>query len=141
MTSPSGKRKLSNAFSVGLILLLALAMPGCASKAKQQAQIRRAYAAGEQAARAQMEKAAQQQQQLVVDSKVRILGKVRKPVLEWGPGLTLARALVEADYESARTPTAITIYRNNQQLNIDPQQLLEGADYPLFAGDIVYIQD
>jgi hypothetical protein len=128
-------------FSVGLILLFALAASGCASKAKQQAQVRRAYAAGEQAALEQMEKAAQQQQQLTVDSKVRILGKVRNPVLDWGPGLTLARALVEADYESARTPTAITIYRNNQQMDIDPQQLLDGEDYPLFAGDIVFIRE
>jgi glycogen debranching enzyme len=128
-------------FSAGLILLLVLATGGCASKAKQQAQIRRAYAAGEQAAHAQMEQAAQQQQQLAVDSQVRILGHVRNPLLNWEPGLTLARALVEADYENGKTPTAITIYRNNQQLNIDLQRLLEGEDYPLFAGDIVYIQD
>jgi hypothetical protein len=127
--------------SAALILILALATSGCASKAKQQARVRRAYAAGEQAARAQMEQRAQQQQQLAVDSQVRILGKVRNPVLNWEPGLTLARALVEADYENTRTPTAITIYRNNQPLSIDPQQLLEGADYPLFAGDVVYIQD
>jgi hypothetical protein len=132
---------MGNLFSAALILLLAMALSGCASKAKQQAQIRRAYAAGEQAAHAQMEQAAKQQQQLAIDAKVRILGRVRNPVLNWGPELTLARALVEAVYENTRTPSAITIYRNNHQLNIDPQQLLQGEDYPLFAGDIVYIQD
>ncbi|HWD93663.1 MAG TPA: hypothetical protein VG938_15075 [Verrucomicrobiae bacterium] len=128
-------------FSAGLILFLVLATSGCASKAKQQAQVRRAYAAGEQAARAQMEQHQRQQEQLTADSQVRILGHVRNPLLNWEPGLTLARALVEADYENGRTPTAIVIYRNNQQVNIDPQRLMEGEDYPLFAGDIVYIQD
>ena len=129
--------KLLNA----VLIFLFLAACGCANKAKQQVQIRRAYAAGEQAARAQMEKAQQQQQQLTTDSQVRILARVRNPVLNWEPGLTLARAIVEAEYDNTRTPTAITIYRSNQQVSIDPQRLLDGEDYPLFAGDVVYIQD
>jgi hypothetical protein len=124
-----------------IALLLTLAASGCASKARQQAQIRRAYAAGEQAARAQMEKAAQEQQQLAVDSQVRIVGAVRNSVLAWSDGMTLSRALVEAEYEKTRTPRMITIYRNNQQLHIEPQRLLDGEDYPLFPGDIVFIQD
>jgi hypothetical protein len=48
---------------------------------------------------------------------------------------------VEAEYEKTRTPRMITIYRNNQQLHIEPQRLLDGEDYPLFPGDIVFIQD
>jgi hypothetical protein len=126
-------------FSMGL--LFCLAVSGCASKAKQQAQVRRAYAAGEQAARAQMERAEKAQQQLAADSQIRFLGAVRNPVLTWEPGLTLARAFVEAEYEKTGTPRAITIYRNNEPLDIDPQELLQGEDYPLFPGDIVHIQD
>lgn len=124
-----------------IALLLSVAAFGCASKTRQQAQVRRAYAAGEQAARAQMEKAAQEQQRLAVDSQARIVGAVRNSVLAWSDGMTLARALAEAEYEKTRTPRMITIYRNNQQLNIEPQRLLDGEDYPLFAGDIVFIQD
>lgn len=116
-----------------VILLVVLTACGCASKKKQQAQIRRAYAAGEQAARAQM--------QQTTDPQVRILGPVKNPVLMWSEGLTLAHALVEAEYQKSNTPRAITIYRNNQPIDVDPQLVLQGEDYPLFPGDIVYIRD
>ena len=75
------------------------------------------------------------------DPQVRILGSVRNPVLLWSDGLSLARALVLAEYQPNNPPTSITIYRNNQPLQIDPQAILNGADYSLFPGDIVYIQD
>jgi len=128
-----------------ILLPVCLGAVGCASKAKTQAQIRRAYAAGEQAARAQMQQAQQSQPSLppaeTADPQVRILGPVKNPVLPWSEGLTLGRAFVEADYQKPNTPVAITIYRNNQPLQIDPHLLLEGEDFPLFPGDIVYIQD
>jgi hypothetical protein len=129
-----------------VILIAVLTAGGCAGKKKQQVQVRRAYAAGEQAARAQMQQAQQPQLppqalQQTTDPQVRILGSVRNPVLTWSDGLTLARALVDAQYEKPNAPSSITIYRNNQPLQIDPQRVLQGEDYPLFPGDIVYIQD
>ena len=128
------------------MLSFCLAFAGCASKKKQQLQVRRAYAAGEQAARAQMQQgqAAQPQapqMQQSTDPLVRILGPVKNPVLTWSDGLTLAHALVEAEYQNPNTPRSITIYRNNQPFTIDPQSVLQGEDYPLFPGDIVYIQN
>ena len=129
-----------------ILLSFFLAFTGCAGKKKQQLQVRRAYAAGEQAARAQIQQGQTQQQaspqmQQTTDPQVRILGPVRNPVLTWSDGLTLAHALVEAEYLKRTTPVAITIYRNNQPISIDPQRVLQGEDYPLFPGDIVYIQD
>lgn len=131
-----------------ILLLLCLTLTGCASKAQKQAQIRRAYAAGEEAARAQMEQQmqAQQQQQLQAldqngNPKIRIYGSVQHPVLDWTDGLTLDRALVEAVYVRRGTPTAITIIRNNQPLHVDIQRLLQGQDYPLYPGDVIQIQD
>jgi hypothetical protein len=118
-----------------------VALCGCASKAQTQAQIRRAYAAGEQAARAQMEQQRATQQQLAADSQIRILGPVKNSILAWSEGLTLGRALVEAEYQRTRTPAAIIIYRNTEPLHIDPQALLQGQDYPLFPGDVVVIED
>lgn len=126
------------------ILAVALTVCGCAShQDKTQEQIRRAYAAGAASARMQMAQSQIQQPQIPppTDPQVRILGAVRNPVLVWSEGLTLARALVLADYERNNPPSLITIYRNNQPLQIDPQAVLNGADYPLFPGDIVYIQD
>jgi hypothetical protein len=143
---------MTSAFkSLSLMLLLTLALAGCSSDAKTEAKIRRAYAAGEQAARAQMEQAQKQQQQqqpqpmqpmgAPVDSMVRILGHVRNPMLTWSDGLTLGRALVEAQYEDNNTPRAITIYRNNQPLQVDPLRLLQGQDFPLYPGDTIWIQE
>src|SRR5882724_2573578 len=123
-----------------VILLAVLTAGGCASKAKKQGQIRRAYAAGEQAARAQMQQGQEEQQTPPPidqngDPQIRIMGFVKNPVLNWSDGLTLARALVEAQYQKQTTPVAITIYRNNQPLHVDLQRLLDGQDYPLFPGD------
>lgn len=128
-----------------MLLLMGLAVSGCANKAKTQAQIRRAYAAGQESMRAQMEHTQQppapQQMGDPADPQVRILGPVKTPVLLWSEGLTLGRALVEANYLRDTTPSAITIYRNNFPLDIDPQTLLQGRDYPLYPGDIVHIQE
>ena len=123
----------------------ALLLAGCAGHKNKNNddQVRRAYAAGAAAARMQMQQG--QMQQPVIppsgDPQVRILGAVKNPVLVWSDGLTLARALAIAEYQRNNTPSSITIYRNNQPLQIDPQAVLNGADYPLFPGDIVYIQD
>ena len=128
-------------------LVMALLACGCVGrKARKQAQMRRAYAAGVQAAQTQMQQAQRPQSMSqpapsTSDPQVRILGSVKNPVLTWSEGLTLARALVLAEYEKSSVPTVITIFRNNQPLQVDPQRVLEGQDYPLFPGDIVYIQD
>jgi hypothetical protein len=127
-----------------LIFALAFFFAGCAShKDKTQEQIRRAYAAGAAAARMQMQESQTQQPQIppTGDPQVRILGPVRNSILVWSDGLTLARAIVLSEYQRNTTPNSITIYRNNQPLQIDPQAVLNGADYPLFPGDIVYIQE
>ena len=129
-----------------LIFIFALAAAGCASKKKSEDdRLRRAYVAGANAARAQMMQSQAQEPQMQAaptsDPQVRILGPVRNPVLPWADGMTLGRALVEAQYLRDNTPSGITIYRNNQPLQIDPQTILNGADYPLFPGDMVYIQE
>ncbi|HXT11102.1 MAG TPA: hypothetical protein VN873_06020 [Candidatus Angelobacter sp.] len=131
--------------TTSLIFLMALLAWGCASKRERQAQIRRAYAEGEQAARMQMEQAQTGQTPPLTrppaQPQVRILGPVRNPVVMWYRGLTLSRALTLADYEKQTAPVAITIYRNNQPLRVDLQSLLQGQDYQLFPGDMIYIQD
>jgi hypothetical protein len=113
--------------------------PGCASKAKQQEAIRRAYAAGEQAANAQLQQRLQQQQQMqqAPEPQIRVLGPVKNSLLTWSEGLTLMRAIAEAQYQGMSTPRAITVYRGAQMLQVNPQRLLDGEDYPLEAGDIV----
>jgi len=126
-----------------LIIALALSASCASHKNNNDDQLRRAYAAGAAAARMQMQQSQMQQPEIPPpgDPQVRILGAVKNPLLIWSDGLTLARALVLAEYQRNSAPSSITIYRNNQPLQIDPQAVLNGADYPLFPGDIVYLQD
>lgn len=95
-----------------------------------------AYAAGVEAGKLQ----AQQQAQSAVP-QVKFLGHVKNSVVLWTDGLTLAKALVQAEYLDQNDPTAITIYRNGQPMRIDPQSLLAGQDFPLFPGDMIVIQN
>src|SRR5215472_18598783 len=106
---------------VTLALCLALLF-GCAGKSKtqNQQQMQRAYMAGQQAATAQM----QQQVQQASAPQVRVMGTVKNPVVPWYQGLTLARVLVDSQYQNAGNPTSITIYRAGNEIPIDPQSLL-----------------
>lgn len=121
-----------------MLLLLCLALAGCAgNNTKTREQIQHAYAAGMEAGKLQ----AQQQAQSGVP-EVKFRGHVRNPVVLWTDGLTLAKALVQAEYLEQTTPTAITIYRNGQAMRVDLQSFLAGQeDYPLFAGDMIVIQN
>lgn len=121
-----------------MLLLLCVALFGCSSQKSTNAKVRRAYAAGQQAAMAQIQ---QQQMQQPGDQQVRIIGAVKNSLLTWSQDLTLARALAEAEYLSPSTPKNIIIYRGNQNFRIDPQTVLQGQDYNLFPGDTVQIQE
>src|SRR3954462_9570811 len=120
----SGKNRAGSSMNairfISLIFLLAPMFFGCASKAKDQAKLHRAYLAGQQATMAQM----QQRMQQAPDPQIRILGAVKNPVLIWSDGLTLANALSDAEYEGQTAPSEITIYRSNQVLHVDPQRIL-----------------
>jgi hypothetical protein len=131
-----GKYPLRVRIVVSILLLLSFALAGCASKTKSREQIQHAYAAGVEAGRMQ----AQQQAQSGVP-QVRFVGHVNNPIVLWTEDLTLAKALVDAEYLDQNTPRTITIYRNGQPNRVDPQTLLDGQDYPLFPGDTVVIQN
>ena len=73
-------------------------------------------------------------------SVVTIVGPVNNGSLKWRHDLTLARAIVEAGYNSQTDPQQIMIVRNGQAVPIDPKQLLSGTDIPLVAGDMIILQ-
>jgi hypothetical protein len=140
----ASSRAVTGTRLLSLLFAIFLGASGCAShKNKNDEQFRRAYAAGAAAAQMQMQQSQTQQPMIppAGDPQIRVLGSVKNPVLIWSEGLTLARALVLADYQRNSPPSAITIYRNNQPLQIDPQAVLAGADFPLYPGDLIYIQD
>ena len=99
-----------------------------------KAEANAAYRAGQQEALARM-----QQQQPRVPS-VTVVGQVSVPTIPWIEALTLAKALVTANYTGRTDPTEILIVRNGRAFRVDPKQLLSGEDVPLQAGDVVQIK-
>jgi hypothetical protein len=109
-------------------LLLAM-ICGCASKAKRQAQAQAAYRMGQQ-----------QAYQQVIEARrinIRVLGPVQISEIQWSDGLTLAQAIVAANYTAKGTPRQIAILRQHERIPVDAQALLRGADYPLEPGDAI----
>ena len=116
-------------------LLLVVALGGCVSKSKANAQARAAYMAGQQQAMARM----QQTQTLGQGPCVTVNGEVRNRVVPWTQGLTLAKAVIAADYYGAKDPGQLIIVHNGIANRVDPKQLLSGVDIPLQPGDIVQL--
>ncbi len=68
---------------------------------------------------------------------VTVVGEVKNKILPWTIDLTLARAVVAAEYYGAKDPNQITIIRDGHLLPVDPRQLLQGEDIPLQPRDII----
>jgi hypothetical protein len=120
---------------VCVLSLLAVAFGGCVSKSKANAQARAAFLAGQQEAMTRMQQAQTQGQ----GPCVTINGQVRNRVVPWTQGLTLAKALVAADYFGAADPGQIIIVHHGIATRVEPQKLLSGVDIPLQPGDIVQL--
>jgi hypothetical protein len=102
---------------------------GCASKENQRAEWQKAFLAGQQQA---------QQQAQAQQPSVTIRGPVKRPVVPWSEGLTLARALVLAEYYGFTDPRNILITRQGTVYQVSPRKLLNGLEDPeLEAGDII----
>ena len=118
-----------------MFLLLAVPFAGCISKSKAQAQQRAAYIRGQQETMIRM----QQMQTQSQGPCVTVNGEVRNHVVPWAEGMTLAKALVAADYIGAADPAQIIILRNGIGKRVEPRQLLSGEDIPLQPGDVVHL--
>lgn len=116
-------------------VLLACAAGGCVSKSKADARARAAYVTGQQEALARM----QQIQAQAQGPSITINGEVRNRVVPWSEELTLAKALVAADYYGAAEPAQIIIVHNGIGKRYEVKQVLSGADIPLAAGDMVQL--
>ena len=112
-----------------------LTLTGCVSKSKADAQVRAAYIAGQQQAMTRM----QQTQTLGQGPCVTVNGEVRNRVVPWTEGLTLAKAVLAADYYGAKDPGQIIVVHNGVANRVDPKQLLSGVDIPLQPGDVVQL--
>lgn len=112
-------------------LLGVILVSSCASKPDPRRQVEEAFRAGHQ-----------QALQELYESKfpiVTVLGPVRNPKLDWTKELTLARAIVKAEYHGVGDPREIILRRGNETAHIAPKELLAGNDWDLQPGDSIEI--
>jgi hypothetical protein len=115
-----------------VVILLVVSLAGCVSKKEAELKAQQAYMAG------QAQAAKQWQSQRPPEVVVR--GPVRNPVLPWTEGLTLAKAIVDADYTGFMNPILVRVIRNGVMIEeMKGIDLLHGRDVPLEPGDIVDI--
>jgi len=119
---------------LGLGILVALLACGCVSKSKADTQARAAYLAGQRQALEMFHEA-----QLRGPS-VTVVGEVMNSIIPWTEDLTLAKALVVANYKGATDPREILIERAGKATSYDPKKLLSGEDVVLQPNDVVLIK-
>lgn len=119
--------------SIRMLLLASLVLAGCESRKTADMRARDAYMTGQMQATRQM-----QSQQ---PPEVFVRGSVRNPVVAWTDGLTLANAIVTADYTGFMNPVVVRVVRNGLvAVEMKGVDLLHGQDAPLQPGDIVVLQ-
>lgn len=123
--------RLASAVALGTSVLLCA--NGCVSKSKAEAHARAAYAAGQQDALHHMQRNETQA------GAVTLRGMVRQAVLPWTPNMTVASALLAADYFGPE-PSSIIVARAGRAMTLTAAELLSGKDIQLQSGDVVEIR-
>ncbi len=117
---------------ITILTLAVLAGTGCVTRKEADARARQAYMSGQQQA--------SQQWQSQRPPQVIVRGPVRNPAVPWVEDLTLAKAIVAAEYTGFMNPILVRIIRNGQMIEeVKGIDLLHGHDTPLEPGDIVDI--
>ncbi|HTD88278.1 MAG TPA: hypothetical protein VK850_17020 [Candidatus Binatia bacterium] len=112
-----------------VLMVVALSTAGCKTKKVEAHPPPPAYADP-----AAMQEAVRQAQMIV-----QVRGDVRNHVIPWSDNLTLAGALVEADYMGRMDPLSVTVTRVRKIYRFSASRLLSGADMFLEPGDVIDI--
>ena len=118
-------------FSMGGVLCLSLVL-GCVSKAKARRDAQAAFIAGQHEATRRAQTAGR-------GPSVTINGPVNTPVLPWTEDLTLAKAIVQAEYTAPGEPAEVLLVRSGRAFRLELKQLFSGHDVPLQPGDIIQL--
>jgi hypothetical protein len=117
-----------------VVVVSLVLVTSCVSKSKADARARAAFFAGQQQA-AQLARQTQLQ-----GPTVTVLGEVRTPLVRWTLDLTLAKAVIAADYYGRTDPTEIVIQRDGKEIVCDAKSLLNGQDVPLQPSDVIELK-
>jgi hypothetical protein len=117
---------------VVLVFLLA----GCVSKREADMRQREGFLAGQQQAQADQARAAQKGQP---PTTVTVIGKVKNGTVPWTEDMTVAQAIVAADYQGWDNPKRIEVTHNGELIELTPHQLLHGGDFPVEPGDTIKV--
>lgn len=131
----NSSRKIIFVIGIAVAAMILVFATGCVSKSTAQARAREAYLAGQRDAMASV-----LEQKSGQTNSVTFIGPVNHPVVPWSEGLTLAKAILSAVYNSQTDPAMIIIRRPTEQIQVDPKRLLDGGDFPLKPGDVVQFQ-
>jgi len=126
-----------NWYEAAVFILLAglCLLSGCVSKSKAEADAKAAFLAG------QRQTAMMAWQNQIKGPTVTVIGAVRNPLVPWTADLTLAKALLAAQYYGQTDPSEVLIQRNGQEIRYDPKQLLDGTDVQLQPSDVIQIRN
>ena len=114
------------------MLALAAGSGGCVTRSQSRADAQAAYAAGQRDAYARII--------AIQHTNVIVIGPVQNPEVQWTDGLTLAQAIVAANYTNRGNPKEIILTRQGEIIRIDPKDLLHGNDVTLQAGDTITLR-
>jgi hypothetical protein len=113
------------------LLPLLLMTAGCVTKTDANARVREAYSTGrKQGAASQLN-----------SNMIWVVGNVQNPNIPWTDDLTLAKAIIAANYLNPGDPGQIVLRREGIVPRFfSAQQLLYGFDMPLEPGDIIELR-
>ncbi|HZM02663.1 MAG TPA: hypothetical protein VFC44_06540 [Candidatus Saccharimonadales bacterium] len=122
-------------YFTGFLFLAILCAAGCVTKKEEAMRARQAYMAGQQPG------PPPQAALPPGEPFVLLRGSVQHPALPWTHGMTLANAIVAADYTGFMNPILVRVIRQGQIVDeCKGVDLLHGHDFPLESGDIILLQ-
>ena len=113
------------------LAVLTLALTTCGCKTKK--------VAAQGPPPAYMDPVAAQEAMRQAQMVVQVRGDVRNRIIPWSENLTLAGALVEADYIGRWDPLSVTVTRGRKVQRFSASRLLSGNDMFLEPGDVIDI--
>jgi hypothetical protein len=131
-----------NAGLLWLALTVAWISAGCVTKSQADARARMAFLEGQNQALLRLHANAQPNvpPTIAIGPGVTFVGPVQNAAVPWRIGLTLAQAIVIAQYTGANDPTAIIIHRGGEDIPVQPKRLLDGDDFSLQLDDVIEIK-